>query len=109
MGAMGVFSHKHPVMNFCLPPGWKIHLLQIFLVLAAASAVRAASCDPPPSGIVGWWPAEGNANDIIGTNNGTLMGGATANAPGVVGSAFQFDGTNGYVQIPDSPVFIPPI
>lgn len=82
-------------------------LLQFFLVLIAAFVVRAAGCDPPPSGIVGWWPAEGNANDIIGTNNGTLMGGATANAPGVVGSAFRFDGTNGYVQFPDSPVFHP--
>jgi hypothetical protein len=43
---MGNPSHNHPVMNFCLPPGWKMHLLQIFLVLIVAYAVRAASCDP---------------------------------------------------------------
>ena len=54
---------------------------------------------------MGWWPGDGNANDMAGTNNGVLMGGATANAPGYVGSSFKFDGTNGYVQIPDSPVF----
>ena len=29
-------------------------------------------CTPAPSGLVGWWPGEGNANDIVGTNNGTL-------------------------------------
>jgi len=104
---MGLPSHNHPMMNFCLPPAWKTHLLQIFLVLVATSAVQAAGCDPPPSGIVAWWPAEGNANDIVGTNNGTLMGGATANAPGYVGTAFTFDGTNGYVKIPSSPTLEP--
>ena len=67
----------------------------------------AASCSPPASGIVGWWPAEGNANDLIGTNNGTLLGGATANASGMVGTAFSFDGTNSYVQFADSSVFHP--
>jgi hypothetical protein len=55
-----------------------------------------------PSGLVSWWPGEGNANDVIGTNNGTLVGGASY-AAGEVGQAFSFDGTNGYVSIPDSP------
>jgi len=104
---MGVFSYEHALSRCRLLPGWKTWLLQILLAQFAVSAARSVSCDPPPSGIVGWWPGEGNANDVIGTNNGILMGGATANAPGVVGSAFQFDGTNGYVQFPDSPVFHP--
>jgi hypothetical protein len=104
---MGILGYQHVLRSCRLLPGWKICLLQLWLVLFAVAGARAASCDPPPSGIVGWWPGEGNANDIIGTNNGILMGGATANAPGVVGSAFQFDGTNGYVQFPDSPVFHP--
>ena len=60
-----------------------------------------------PDGIVGWWPAEGDASDIIGTNSGTLQGGATASAPGFVGNCFTFDGTNGFVQIPDSPAVDP--
>src|SRR5262245_27957445 len=62
----------------------------------------AADCLPAPVGLVGWWPGDGNANDIAGTNHGSLQGGATANAVGMAGSAFSFDGTNRYVQIPDS-------
>src|SRR5205823_3007403 len=34
-----------------------------------------------------------------------LQGGANANPAGIAGSAFNFDGTNGYVQIPNSPAF----
>ena len=49
----------------------------------------AGSCFPPPAGLVGWWPGEGNANDIQGTNNGTLQGGATATAVGVVGAGLS--------------------
>ncbi len=65
------------------------------------------NCLPPPSGLVGWWPGEGNANDIAGTNNGTLQGGASAGAAGVVGAAFSVNGTSSYVQIPDSPSLHP--
>ncbi|HXB59122.1 MAG TPA: LamG-like jellyroll fold domain-containing protein [Candidatus Acidoferrales bacterium] len=69
--------------------------------------VRAASCDPAPTGIIGWWPGNGDATDLIGGNNGALEGGATATAAGMVGEAFSFDGTNGYVQIPDAPALKP--
>jgi len=55
-----------------------------------------------PSGMVAWWPAQGNALDAAGTNNGTLMGGVNY-APGEVGEAFNFGGVNGYVNVPSSP------
>jgi len=61
----------------------------------------------PPAGLVGWWPGDGNANDIVGANSGTFQGGATANAPAVVGTGFSLDGINKYIQIPDSPVLKP--
>jgi hypothetical protein len=67
----------------------------------------AGSCVAPPGGLLGWWPGEGNANDIAGTNNGALQGSASAGTAGVVGAAFSFNGTSSYVQIPDSPSLHP--
>jgi lysophospholipase L1-like esterase len=64
-------------------------------------------CVAAPAGIVGWWPGAGNANDIAGTDNGSLLGGATAAATGFDGTAFSFDGTNGYAQIPDASALRP--
>ena len=85
----------------------KLAALTIVLVgLTAVSSTSFAQCLPPPSGLVGWWPGDENANDIIGGNNGTLVNG-TGFAPGKVGSAFKFNGTNNYVQIPDSAALKP--
>lgn len=55
-------------------------------------------CVEPTSGLVAWLPGDGNANDLIGGKNGTLMGGATASAAGVVGQAFSFSGGMSYVS-----------
>ena len=60
------------------------------------------TCTPPPAGVVSWWQGEGNANDLVGGNNGTLSASGASYAVGKVGQGFRFDGTNGYVQIPDA-------
>lgn len=53
--------------------------------------------------MVGWWAGDGNANDITGNhNNGTISGGVTF-VPGEVAQAFSFDGSSGFVSVPDSP------
>jgi hypothetical protein len=53
--------------------------------------------------MVGWWAGDGNANDITGNhNNGSISGGVTF-VPGEVAQAFSFDGSSGFVTVPDSP------
>jgi choice-of-anchor C domain-containing protein len=82
-----------------------------FRILFAASVVallvwRAPSadaqgdiCSPPASGIRGWWPLQGGAGDIIGTNAGVISGLATF-ATGQVGDGMVFDGVNNNVRVP---------
>ncbi len=54
----------------------------------------------PSENLVSWWPAEGNALDLISENNGELMG-DTAFAVGAVGRAFSFDGSGDFVNMGD--------
>jgi hypothetical protein len=74
------------------------------LLMTIPSFLRAQDCAPIPDGIVSWWPAEGDATDILGdgSTNGTLVGGVTF-ADGMVGQAFLFDGTDGRVEVPHNP------
>jgi hypothetical protein len=51
---------------------------------------------------VSWWPGDGNANDTLDGNDGTLQLGATF-AAGMVGQAFSFDGIDDFVHVPNSP------
>ena len=55
-------------------------------------------CTTPPSGMVSWWTGDGNTNDIIDSNPGTLQNGATFTT-GQVGSSFSFDGVDDKVLI----------
>jgi hypothetical protein len=34
-------------------------------------------CFPPPAGLTGWWPGDGNADDIVGGRHGELHFGAS--------------------------------
>lgn len=77
---------------------------EIAALFYADSAGKCRLCTPPPSSMVAWWDAEGDASDIIGTNHGTLQNGTTF-AAGKVGQAFSFDGADDYVTVPDSPQF----
>lgn len=60
----------------------------------------------PAAGVVARWTldeaAGTQAADSINGHDGTYSGGAVPTTAGVVGTAFQFDGTN-YVTVPNSP------
>lgn len=58
----------------------------------------------PTSGLVGYWPFTGNANDLSGNNyNGTVNGAVlTSDRFGRTGSAYSFDGVNDYIAIAPS-------
>jgi hypothetical protein len=69
----------------------------ILLVTAPlAGHAVAQDCVEPPAGLVSWWPGDGDADDIVGNNDGTLVN-ETSFTAGVVDQAFQFDGVNDYV------------
>src|SRR5437867_7458767 len=71
-------------------------------ILTCMSARAQTNCVPPPSGLVGWWPGDGNASDIVGGNPGSLQNGATFTT-GKVDQGFGFDGVGARVTVPDSP------
>ena len=72
------------------------------MVTTSAPAIAATACAAIPDGLVSWWRAEGNASDAWGSNDGVLTNGASIASTGKVGTAFQFDGVNDHVLIPDS-------
>ena len=65
----------------------------------ATLSLQPAACQPPPSGLLAWWPADGHARDIVGGNDGVLRGGVVF-GPGKVGQDFSF-ASSGYVSVPD--------
>jgi hypothetical protein len=71
------------------------------LVAEQRCPFQAFESVPIPAGAVGWWRAEGNAQDSVGANHGALRNGAGF-SPGQVGQAFSLDGSTGFVEIPDA-------
>jgi hypothetical protein len=57
-----------------------------------------------PSGLKAYYPFTGNANDVSGNNNNPVFNNATLTADrfGNPNSAYHFNGTNNYMQIPNS-------
>ena len=54
------------------------------------------------NGLVHAWNFDTNANDFLGTANGTLTNGATASATGLINQCLTLDGVNDYVNLPDN-------
>ena len=68
---------------------------------AIVSMAQTVPSYVPTSGLVGWWPFTGNANDSSGNgNNGTVYGATlTADRFGNVNAAYNFDGISNNIAI----------
>ncbi|PYK40035.1 MAG: hypothetical protein DME49_01985, partial [Verrucomicrobia bacterium] len=73
---------------------------QTITVIFSGPGPATPPCATAPSGMISWWPAEGDANDIQDGNDGTINGATFAG--GKVGQAFSFDGTDDTVLVSDS-------
>jgi len=80
-------------------------LLTLLLGVTTLTTFAQVPSYVPTSGLVGWWPFNGNADDESGNgNNGTVNGATlTADRNGVANKAYSFDGLDDYIQIFDSP------
>lgn len=81
----------------------------IFFIVSgciASNYAFAQSCIEPPQGVAAWWPADGTADDAVGTNNGVMQNGATF-VPGLSDQAFSLDGIDDYVSVADVPELNP--
>jgi hypothetical protein len=78
-----------------------VGLALVVLTLVGCAAPKAKH--PLLPGLVASWPAEENANSMVGSNNGILSASGVTFVQGKVGMGFRLDGTNGYVKVPDAP------
>src|SRR5262245_43250002 len=80
-----------------LPVKFVVGFAPLLLLLGLQSPAHG-QCVVPPAGLIAWWPGDGNANDIVGGNDGTPIDNATF-ATGYDGEAFSLDGTGDYVDV----------
>ena len=89
------------------------HLVSLMAVVALVSTSMAAhaqpaqadaeaSCLPLPTSVTGFWPGDGTTEDLVGSHDAVLRGGASFGA-GLVGQAFHLDGVDGFVEVPHDP------
>jgi hypothetical protein len=78
-------------------------LLSIFIACGTSIFAQVPSY-VPTTGLVGWWPFNGNANDESGNgNNGTVNGAnLTSDRFGNGNKAYSFDGLNDFIDVPNS-------
>jgi hypothetical protein len=89
--------------SFRLQQNFKVILLFISLLLASESFSQIPSY-LSSNLLVGYWPFNGNANDISGNGNNAVLNGVTLtrDREGNANSAYHFDNKNDLMTIPSS-------
>ena len=81
----------------------KNFISSVFLLFCGMMNIHAQTVPSyvPTSGLVGWWPFNGNATDeSVNTNDGTIYGATlTTDRFGVVNSAYNFNGVSNYIEV----------
>lgn len=72
------------------------------IVFLFSSALTVYAQTPVPPGLIGWWKGEGNVINAAGTTPAGILKNGAAYAVGEVGQAFNLDGTDDYVEVPDN-------
>ncbi len=86
-----------PRVPFSEAGNYSVVVSNAYGLVVSSNAVLTLNPLPPcvslPSGLVGWWRAEGNAQDALGNAPGSLMGNESY-GPGEVGLGFVGDGSS---------------
>jgi hypothetical protein len=82
----------------------KLSVILLSFVFHSLSSIAQVPSYVPTSGLVGWWPFNGNANDESGNgNNGTVNGATlTTDRFGVANKAYNFDGVDDFISLANS-------
>ncbi len=91
---------------YVIKPSTKIALnteqaeLDVVIAIGTTTAMTATSTPGGElaSGLIGYWPFNGNANDSYGTNDGSEQGGVSYTAEGLISQAASFDGSDDYIS-----------
>jgi hypothetical protein len=70
----------------------------LIAILAIAGTARAAIDD----GLVSYWPFDGDLEDLLDVNDGTMVGAAASFTPGKFGQSIDLNGTDQYVDVGNS-------
>jgi len=113
LGKDNSFYPNDPLKTNTFNIGNKIYSLEIVPIMAKVedNKKRFLSCSDAiiheqvncrDSSLVGDWSFEGNAEDSSGNGNDGIVEGATLTNDGKIGQAYEFDGVNDYILLPDS-------
>ena len=80
----------------------KLLLLAMGFALITQMTMAQVPSYVPTNGVVGYWPFQGNANDLSGNGNNGIVNGATLTADrfGNNNKAYSFNGTSNNINIP---------